>query len=172
MTGPLSALWYLIFVLPMFFFTPDAVKGLPLKPAIGAAFGALCHTEGTAKAARDPALPDRPHALSGWRQRLLILGGAFAAGMFGWATLEIGLFRHPAECGGDLRLSGGRTTGPAYGIKDRGADQPGAVGHCSGRDRLNGTGLHPVRLVPLSLDDSGGLFRNGKRKRPISVSAH
>src|SRR5262245_59871779 len=26
-TGPLSALWYLIFILPMFFFTPDAAKG-------------------------------------------------------------------------------------------------------------------------------------------------
>src|SRR5690606_23421740 len=26
-TGPLSALWYLVFILPMFLFTPDAKKG-------------------------------------------------------------------------------------------------------------------------------------------------
>src|SRR5690606_36027721 len=28
-TGPISALWYLVFILPMFFFTPDQGKGLP-----------------------------------------------------------------------------------------------------------------------------------------------
>ena len=33
-TGPLSALWYLVFILPMFLFTPDAGKGMPIGPAV------------------------------------------------------------------------------------------------------------------------------------------
>ncbi len=33
MTGPLSALWYLVFILPMFLFKPDTAKGLPLGQA-------------------------------------------------------------------------------------------------------------------------------------------
>ena len=34
-TGPLSALWYLVFVLPMFLFTPDSARGLPIGKAVG-----------------------------------------------------------------------------------------------------------------------------------------
>jgi UMF1 family MFS transporter len=33
-TGPLSAGWYFLFILPMFFFTPDAIKGIPIGPAV------------------------------------------------------------------------------------------------------------------------------------------
>ncbi len=33
-TGPLSAVWYFLFILPMFFFTPDAIKGIPIGPAV------------------------------------------------------------------------------------------------------------------------------------------
>jgi MFS transporter, UMF1 family len=92
-TGPLAALWYLIFVLPMFLFTPDAAPGLPLGKAIGKGLSELRVT------------------LSGVRQRagifrfliarmtyqdgvnaLLTLGGAFAAQMFGWTITEIGLY--------------------------------------------------------------------------------
>lgn len=31
-TGPLAALWYLIFILPMFLLTPDAERGCPSQP--------------------------------------------------------------------------------------------------------------------------------------------
>src|SRR5690606_23631632 len=40
-TGPLSALWYLIFVLPMFLFTPDAAKGIAIGPAVRAGLAEL-----------------------------------------------------------------------------------------------------------------------------------
>jgi MFS transporter, UMF1 family len=33
-TGPLAAVWYLIFIIPLFLFTPDSSKGLPLSHAI------------------------------------------------------------------------------------------------------------------------------------------
>jgi UMF1 family MFS transporter len=92
-TGPLSAAWYLVFILPMFLFTPDAAKGLPLRQAIASGLGQL---RGTIR-----ELKHRPHLLRFLLARmlyqdgvngLLILGGAFAAGMFGWATIEIGIY--------------------------------------------------------------------------------
>ncbi|MDP9839233.1 UMF1 family MFS transporter [Neorhizobium huautlense] len=92
-TGPLSAIWYLVFILPMFLFTPDAAKGLPLRQAIASGLGQL---RGTID-----ELKHRPHLLRFLIARmlyqdgvngLLILGGAFAAGMFGWATIEIGIY--------------------------------------------------------------------------------
>ena len=33
-TGPISALWYLIFILPMFLFTPDAREGPAARQAV------------------------------------------------------------------------------------------------------------------------------------------
>lgn len=92
-TGPLAALWYLIFILPMFLLTPDAEKGLPFAAAIRSGLSELKMT------LRE--LRYRPTLLRFLIARMLyqdgvngvlILGGAFAAGMFGWATMEIGLF--------------------------------------------------------------------------------
>ncbi len=37
-TGPLSAIWYLVFILPMFLFTPDIRKSVP----IGGRWGRGC----------------------------------------------------------------------------------------------------------------------------------
>ncbi|TIL53286.1 MAG: MFS transporter, partial [Mesorhizobium sp.] len=45
-TGPLSAAWYFLFILPMFFFTPDAVKGLPIGPAVREGLSELKSTLG------------------------------------------------------------------------------------------------------------------------------
>ena len=33
-TGPISAVWYFVFILPMFVFTPDQSKGLPIASAV------------------------------------------------------------------------------------------------------------------------------------------
>ncbi|TIQ19119.1 MAG: MFS transporter, partial [Mesorhizobium sp.] len=45
-TGPLSAAWYFLFILPMFFFTPDAAKGIPLGPAVREGLSELKSTLG------------------------------------------------------------------------------------------------------------------------------
>lgn len=92
-TGPIAGLWYLVFIIPMFLFTPDAKKGLPLGPAVRSGLGEL---KATLKELRHRPLITRfliarmlyQDGVNG----LLILGGAFAAGMFGWATMEIGIY--------------------------------------------------------------------------------
>ncbi|PZO78294.1 MAG: MFS transporter [Mesorhizobium amorphae] len=92
-TGPIAAAWYLLFILPMFLFTPDAGRGLPLREAIGAGLREL---RGTLAEVRT-----RPGILRFLIARmiyqdgvgaLLALGGAFAAVVFSWSITEIGLF--------------------------------------------------------------------------------
>ena len=92
-TGPISALWYALFILPMFLFTPDAGG----RRAVG-------------NAVRD-GLADLKSTLGEVRQRfgifrflvarmiyqdgvnaLIALGGGFAAAMFGWSITEIGIY--------------------------------------------------------------------------------
>ncbi|WP_454852845.1 MFS transporter [Rhizobium binxianense] len=92
-TGPISAVWYLIFILPMFFFTPDIRKGLPFAAAVRSGLGDVRSTLGELKERRGilKFLIARMIYQDGVNG-LLILGGAFAAGMFGWATIEIGLY--------------------------------------------------------------------------------
>jgi MFS transporter, UMF1 family len=92
-TGPLAALWYLIFILPMFFFTPDSLKGLPAGKAVRAGLSELRST--LSEARQRPGivrfLVGRMVYQDGVNA-LIALGGAFAATMFGWVTAEIGIF--------------------------------------------------------------------------------
>ncbi|MBY5397611.1 MFS transporter [Rhizobium leguminosarum] len=92
-TGPISAVWYLIFILPMFFFTPDVGKGLPFGTAVRSGLRELKNTLGELRERRGilTFLIARMIYQDGVNG-LLILGGIFAAGMFGWATIEIGLY--------------------------------------------------------------------------------
>lgn len=92
-TGPISAVWYLIFILPMFFFTPDVGRGLPFGPAVRAGLREVKNTLGELKERRGILrfLIARMIYQDGVNG-LLILGGIFAAGMFGWATIEIGIY--------------------------------------------------------------------------------
>lgn len=92
-TGPFAALWYLIFIVPMFMFTPDVAKGLPLRNAIRTGLRELKSTL--------YELKNRAGMLRFFIARmvfqdgvngLLALGGTFAAGMFGWQTLEMGIY--------------------------------------------------------------------------------
>ncbi|PDT51976.1 MULTISPECIES: MFS transporter [Sinorhizobium] len=93
-TGPISALWYLVFILPMFLFTPDAGKATTsLKEATARGLTELKGTLGELK--------ERAGILRFLIARmifqdgvngLLALGGTFAAGMFGWQTMELGLY--------------------------------------------------------------------------------
>lgn len=92
-TGPLSAIWYLVFILPMFLFTPDSSKNVPIGTAIRRGLSELGTTLNEVLRRRGllKFLIARMIFQDGVNG-LLFLGGAFAAGMFGWGTTEIGLY--------------------------------------------------------------------------------
>jgi MFS transporter, UMF1 family len=93
MTGPLSALWYFIFIIPLFIFTPDTSKGLSLGESVSSGLTQLKNTLKELKN-RKPILRFLiarmvyQDGING----LLALGGTFAAGMFAWQTVEMGIY--------------------------------------------------------------------------------
>jgi UMF1 family MFS transporter len=92
-TGPLSALWYLVFILPMFLWTPDAAKGTAIGPAVRQGMAELKATLGEVRRRGGifRFLLARMVYQDGVNA-LLALGGAFAAAMFGWSITEIGVY--------------------------------------------------------------------------------
>ena len=92
-TGPLSALWYLVFLLPLFLFTPDAPRAMPIGKAVRAGLHDLRNTlsEARRRAGIVRFLVARMIYQDGVNA-LLALGGAFAAALFSWSITEIGIF--------------------------------------------------------------------------------
>src|SRR5690606_37790521 len=92
-TGPFSAIWYALLVLPLFVFVPDGERRASLPVAA---------RRGLAELRAQIAGLGREHnclrylvahmiyadGLAG----LFIFGGVYAAGVFGWTTIELGLF--------------------------------------------------------------------------------
>lgn len=92
-SGPLTAIWYVIFVLPMFLFTPDLAR----KPsAAGAVKRGLAELGATLR--RLPG--ERSYfgfLMSSMFYRdalnaLYAFGGIYAAGVLGWSIIQIGIF--------------------------------------------------------------------------------
>ncbi|MBC7916171.1 MAG: MFS transporter [Rhodoferax sp.] len=92
-TGPLSALWYFVFILPMFLFTPDKGARRPVGEAVSRGFAELRKTTGELR--RRAGLLRFLIARMIYQDgigALLALGGGFAAGMFGWSIIELGIY--------------------------------------------------------------------------------
>ena len=94
-TGPIAAIWYLIFILPMFLFTPDVKgTGVGLGKAVTDGLSELKEALGELARTRRTLLKfliGRMIYQDGVNA-LIVLGGTFAAGLFGWATIEIGIY--------------------------------------------------------------------------------
>lgn len=92
-SGPLTGIWFVLFVLPMFLFTPD----YPARHRLGAALGAgLTELKETLA-----ALPKQRAMMiflianmiyTDGLVSLYAFGGIYAAGTFGWNTIQIGTF--------------------------------------------------------------------------------
>jgi UMF1 family MFS transporter len=91
--GPLTALWFLVFVIPLFLFTPDVPARMGMRDAMRSGVTSLKAT----------ILEVRHHKrvmtflianmiYQDGLIALFALGGIYAAGVFGWTTIEIGLF--------------------------------------------------------------------------------
>ena len=92
-TGPLSALWYLVFILPMFLFTPDRGTRRPMGEAVKLGLTEMRQTLGELR--RRAGLMRFLIARMLYQDgigALLALGGGFAAGMFGWSIIELGIY--------------------------------------------------------------------------------
>jgi UMF1 family MFS transporter len=93
-TGPLSAAWFVVFVLPLFLFTPDDTRsGRPLPAAMRHGLRQLAST--VAEARRDGTIARFLLANMVYQDGLVALfafGGIYGAGVFGWGTLELGVF--------------------------------------------------------------------------------
>lgn len=91
--GPLTALWFVLFILPLFFFTPDQPQKQPVSVAMRNGIAILRDALRHLREHREVAFflianMVYADALVG----LFAFGGIFAAGTFGWTTIEIGIF--------------------------------------------------------------------------------
>lgn len=91
--GPFSALWFLVFVLPMFLFVPDVPRSMDLGPALRKGVNDLKETLSSLKTNRKLGVFLLANMI--YQDGLVALfafGGIYAAGAFGWSTVEIGIF--------------------------------------------------------------------------------
>lgn len=92
-TGPLSGLWFIVFVLPMFFLTPDFPARLPVNIAMREGLADLMVTLRELPKHRSMAaflLANMVYTDA--LVSLFAFGGIYAAGTFGWNTIQIGSF--------------------------------------------------------------------------------
>ncbi|MCP3474604.1 MFS transporter [Bradyrhizobium sp. CCGUVB1N3] len=92
-TGPLTGLWFIVFVTPMFLFTPDYPAKRPVRAALRAGLTQLKQSLG--ELPRQKSLATFLLANMIYTDGLVSLfafGGIYAAGTFGWHTIQIGTF--------------------------------------------------------------------------------
>ena len=94
LVGPFSALWYLVFVLPLFLFTPDLRAEPQRAGAVAVGLAQLMHS------VRDAVRNHAQVALFLLARMIyadgvgavFAFGGIYAATVFGWGATELGLF--------------------------------------------------------------------------------
>lgn len=93
-TGPLTALWFLVFCLPLMLFTPDVPRtGRTLAQASREGIAQLRRT--VAEARREGSIARFLIANMVYQDGLVALfafGGIYGAGVFGWGATELGVF--------------------------------------------------------------------------------
>src|SRR3982074_2959697 len=93
LTGPLTAIWFIVFVLPMFLLTPDYPAKRRMGEALREGLIDLRQTLGELPQRRSLAaflLANMIYADG--VVSLFAFGGIYAAGTFGWNTIQIGTF--------------------------------------------------------------------------------
>jgi MFS transporter, UMF1 family len=92
-TGPLSGIWFVVFVVPMFLLTPDSPAKRPAREALGEGLAELRQT--LAELPKQKSIVAFLLANMIYTDGLVSLfafGGIYAAGTFGWNTIQIGTF--------------------------------------------------------------------------------
>src|SRR6202040_2321922 len=92
-TGPLSGIWFIVFVAPMFFLTPDSPAKRPARAALREGLAELRQT--LAELPKQRSIVSFLLANMIYTDGLVSLfafGGIYAAGTFAWNTIQIGTF--------------------------------------------------------------------------------
>jgi len=94
LTGPYSALWYALFVIPLFVFVPEEARpaarlGAAVRQGLRRTWATLTHIRRLRNIAL--FLLARMAYFDGLTA-LFVFGGIYAAGQFGWATMELGVY--------------------------------------------------------------------------------
>ncbi len=167
-TGPISAVWYLVFILPMFLFTPDRGRGLPIRKAVRSGLASIGDTIAELKGRRGLLrfLVARMIYQDGVNG-LLALGGTFAAGMFAWQTMELGIYGiilNVVAIGGCFWASrlDARLGSKAVVVASLVCLTVATLGIVS-----TAPGHTLFGMLPLSTADSGGLFGTAAEKAYI-----
>jgi MFS transporter, UMF1 family len=91
--GPLAAIWFLAFSLPLFLFTPDPPRKTSLRIALRSGLATLAGTLAGLRRHRNlTAFLIANMVYSDGLVALFAFGGIYAAGTFGWRTIEVGVF--------------------------------------------------------------------------------
>ncbi len=91
--GPLTALWYILFIIPLFLFTPDAPRKARVKGAIVKGLQELATT--LKNLPKNTSLFTFLMASMSYRDGLNAIytfGGIYAAGVLGWTIIQVGTF--------------------------------------------------------------------------------
>ena len=92
-TGPLTGIWFIIFVLPMFLLTPDYPAKRPVRAALREGLSELKQTLGELPKQKSLATFLLANMIyTDGLVSLFAFGGIYAAGTFGWHTIQIGTF--------------------------------------------------------------------------------
>jgi UMF1 family MFS transporter len=92
-SGPLTGIWFIIFVLPMFLLTPDYPAKRSAREAVREGLSELRETLRELPKQKSMAAFLLANMIySDGLVSLFAFGGIYAAGTFGWSTIEIGSF--------------------------------------------------------------------------------
>src|SRR3984957_16331313 len=92
-TGPLTGIWFIIFVLPMFLLTPDYPARRPVRAALREGLIELKQTLRELPQQKSMAAFLLANMIyTDGLVSLFAFGGIYAAGTFGWNTLRVGMF--------------------------------------------------------------------------------
>src|SRR5205809_1151826 len=92
-TGPLTGIWFIIFVTPMFLFTPDYPAKRPIRAALREGLRGLKRSLGELPRQKSVATFLLANMIyTDGLVSLFAFGGIYAAGTFGWSTIQIGSF--------------------------------------------------------------------------------
>lgn len=114
--GPLTAVWYAVFILPLFLWTPDAPRRGRMAGALGRGMRALIASIKDLRNRRGlswflAASMIYRDALGGF----YVFGGIYAAGVLGWSITQIGIFGIIAALLGALGAWVGGRADAAFG---------------------------------------------------------